>query len=242
MSTPASRLVVVEHDPRRIWRRMAAVALAWLLSLAATFFFVRESVAPGFTQLSRELGSARAELGEARKEVDRLERLVAVHQRGQQVAERANQELQEAVRNHQEELAGLRNDLGFFQRLMEGSTEQAGIGVHSLTLRATDDSRAFQYGLTLSQNVKRNRQATGRVEFSIGGSAGGRNIRLGQKELGGEDSAPAFAFRYFQQIDGLWMLPAGFLPATVKVKVISESGGSVEREFPWNEVLKKENG
>lgn len=242
MSTPTTRLVVVEHNPARRLRLGLTIGALWLGSLVSCYFFVRESIAPGFAQLSQELSRSRNALVEAQREAERLQRLLARHERGQQVAERANQDLQDSLRAQQEEVASLRNDLGFYQRLMEGGAQQAGIAVHSLTARATDQAGAVQYGLILSQNLKRNRQATGRVEISIGGSSQGRSIRLGAAELGAEPGGSAFAFKYFQQIDGLWMFPDGFTPATVKVRVLPEGGGNIEREFPWNEIYKKDNG
>lgn len=235
--TPSRRLRLVEDDPRRWWRVRLIVAALWLASLAATYLVLRATIAPQYAEVARELAQARRALTAADAEKSQLQRQLAQHERGEQVAERANQELQQALAARQEELASLRSDLGFYQRLMEGGAQQPGVSVHSLVLRPTDDPRTFQYALTLSQNLKRNRQASGTVEVSIGGADGERSVRLGLADLGGTGTTLDFSFKYFQQMAGLIMLPEGFKPASVRLKVLPEGSAVVEREFIWKDVV-----
>ncbi len=234
---PARRLRVIEEDPAHRWRARLVVAGLWLVSLALVWLWLRATIAPQFGEVSRELAQARRALAAAEVEKTQLQKRVSQHERGEQVARGANQELQQALAARQEEIASLRNDLSFYQRLMEGGAQQPGVSVHSLALRATDDPRAFQFALTLSQNLKRNRQASGTVELSISGANGQQNARLGLSELGGAGPALEFSFKYFQQLSGLIMLPEGFKPASVRLRVLPEGGGTVEREFMWKDVV-----
>lgn len=235
--TPGRRLRLIEDDPRRRWRWRLIVAVLWLGSLAATYLILRATIAPQFVEVSRELAQARRALAAADVEKQQLQRTAAQHQRGQQVADRANLELQQALAARQEEVASLRSDLSFYQRLMEGGAQQPGMSVHSLVLRKTDNARAFQFAVTLSQNLKRNRQASGTVELSISGEDGQRSARLGLAELGGTGPTMEFSFKYFQQLSGLIMLPEGFKPASVRLKVLPEGSNSIEREFMWKDVV-----
>lgn len=235
--SPGRRLRLVEEDPSARLRLRLVVALLWALSLAGTWLWLREAIAPQFAEVARELAEARRALAAAEVEKASLLQRVAQHERGEQVARGANQELQQALAARQEEIASLRNDLSFYQRLMEGGAQQPGLSVHSLALRATGDPRAFEYALTLSQNLKRNRQASGKVELLVGGSRGTENASLGLRDLGGSEAALEFSFKYFQQLNGLIMLPEGFRPATVRLRVQPEGGGGVEREFMWKDVI-----
>lgn len=235
--TPARRLRLVEDDPRLKWRWRLIIAALWLGSLAATYLLLRATIAPQFVEVSRELAQARRALAAADNEKLQLQRTAAQHERGQQVADRANQELQQALIARQEEIASLRSDLSFYQRLMEGGAQQPGMSIHSLALRKTDNARAFQFALTLSQNLKRNRQASGTVEISISGEDGQKSARLGLAELGGTGPTLEFSFKYFQQLSGLIMLPEGFKPASVRLKVLPEGSGPIEREFMWKDVV-----
>jgi hypothetical protein len=228
---------MVELDPRRPWRIGAVIAVLWAASLAGTYLWVRSTVVPQYASATAELANLRAQLSAAQVQIDVLQRQVAQHVRGEQVAERATQELQTALGARQEEIASLRNDLSFYQRLMEGGAQQPGVSVHSLSVRSTDDARAFQYALTLSQNLKRNRQASGKVEISISGASGQNNTRLDLSELGGASSTLQFSFKYFQQVAGLFMFPEGFKPASVKIRVLPEGSAPIEREFIWKDIV-----
>ncbi len=236
-AAPTRRLRFVEDDPRRLWRLRLIIAALWLASIAATYLTLRATIAPQYTKVAQELAQARRALVAADAEKLQLQRALAQHERGEQVAERANQELQQALANRQEEIASLRSDLGFYQRLMEGGAQQPGLSVHSLQLRRTDDANTFQFALTLSQNLKRNRQASGTVEISLSGVTGQNNTRLGLDELGGAGKTLDFSFKYFQQLAGLIMLPEGFKPASVRLRVLPEGGSAVEREFMWKDIV-----
>ncbi len=234
---PPRRLRVIEDDPRSAWRLRLILTALWLASIAATYLVLRETIAPQYAEVSHELAQARRALVAADAEKTQLQRQLAQHERGEQVAERANQELQQALAARQEEVASLRSDLGFYQRLMEGGAQQPGVSVHSLVMRPTDDPRAFQFALTLSQNLKRNRQASGTVELRISGADGQRSTQLGLAELGGTGKTLDFSFKYFQQLAGLIMLPDGFKPTSVRLRVLPEGSGPVEREFMWKDVV-----
>ena len=234
---PGRRLRLIEDDPRRRWRWRLIVGLLWAGSLVGTYLFLRATIAPKFVEVSRELAQARRGLSSAEAEKQQLQRAAARFERGEQVAQRAVQELQQALTARQEEIASLRNDLSFYQRLMEGGAQQPGMSIHSLVLRKTDNARAFQFALTLSQNLKRNRQASGTVELSISGEDGQSSARLGLAQLGGTGPTLEFSFKYFQQLAGLIMLPEGFKPASVRLKVTPEGSGPIEREFMWKDVV-----
>lgn len=233
------RTLLYEDDLRRNRRRRWLIALLWISSLVVLYLLMRYVMMPDFGQVASELAHTRRALLESRAEIEQLQQQLALHQRGEQVAENANKELQQALAGRQEEIASLRNDLSFFQRLMEGGAQQAGLAVHSLSLRATDDPRSFQFALTLSQNLKRNRQASGRVELFVSGANGEQSKRLGLDALGGTGPGLEFSFKYFQQLTGLIMLPEGFKPGSVSLKVIPEGGSPVEREFMWKDVIQQ---
>jgi hypothetical protein len=241
-SPVARRPQLVEHDPVRARRRTRVVALAWISSLALLYAGLMYFAYPDVDRLRAERDAARSTLAAAEERIAALEVDSARYMRGQQVAERANAELQQALEARQDEIAALRTDLGFYQRLMEGGSQQAGLTIHSLVLKPTDEPRAFHYTLTLSQNPSRNRQVKGAVEISVTGSSGEDGKRLDLAELGAESRSVAFSLRYFQRLSGVILLPGDFTPATVAVKVVPDSGAQLNREFTWGDVLDKEQG
>ena len=59
----------------------------------------------------------------------------------------------------------------------------------------------------------------------------------GLAELGGTGTSLDFSFKYFQQLVGLFMLPEGFKPASVRMRVLPEGSAPFEREFMWKDVV-----
>jgi hypothetical protein len=189
-SPAARRPQLVEQDPVRERRRKLSLSLAWIASLAALYLGLMHFAYPDVDRIRGERDTARAALEQAGEKIATLEAELARHMRGQQVAERAAAELQQALAARQDEIAALRTDLGFYQRLMEGGSQQAGLAIHSLVLKPTGEPRAFHYTLTLSQNPSRNRQVKGTVEISVAGASDGSSKRLDLAELGAEERAP----------------------------------------------------
>ncbi len=241
-SPVARRPQLVEHDPVRARRRTLVLALAWIGSLALLYLGLMHFAYPDVDRIRGERDAARSALADAEERIATLEADNARYMRGQQVAERAAAELQQALGARQDEIAALRTDLGFYQRLMEGGSQQAGLTIHSLVLKPTEEPRAFHYTLTLSQNPSRNRQVKGTVEISVAGSSSGNGKRLDLAELGAEARALPFSLRYFQRLSGVILLPGDFAPTTVAVKVMPGSGAQLSREFTWGDVLDKEQG
>ncbi len=237
MAAAAPRLIVVENDPSRLWRVRIVLAAIWIGSLLAVYYWVRATSTPGLATAQADLRSVKSELRVALEQVDLLKQEVARHQRGEQVAESAQSELQASLSARQDEIASLRADLNFFERLMEGGQQRPGLAIHSLQIARGNDPRAFQFSLTLSQNLKRNRPAAGIASISISGAQGDKSERLSLSQLGHEGDALKFSFKYFQQLAGLVTLPENFRPMAIRVRLNPEDGVVVEREFVWADVL-----
>ncbi len=88
--------------------------------------------------------------------------------------------------------------------------------------------------MTLTQNLNRGAISRGELRFSIEGVSGGRMRSLPWSELLQVADAPGqdFSFRYFQQLEGSVVLPAGFTPQRVKVQLRAD-GATVDQAFPW---------
>jgi hypothetical protein len=241
MTASAPRLVVVENNPKRVWRIRLLIAALWIGSLLVSWYWVRAVTTPGLAQAESEIRRLSAELSQRDDEVERLKTEVARFQRGEQVAESATGELQNALLARQEEISSLRADLNFFERLMEGGQQRPGLSIHSLQLAGAGDPRAFQFALTLSQNLKRNRPASGIASLTISGTRADKSERLTLADLGQDSDALSFNFKYFQQLAGLVTLPEGFRPMAVRVRLKPEDGAVVEREFLWSEVIDQDD-
>jgi hypothetical protein len=207
--------------------------VAWLGSLWLVFDLTRRYAAPDLEHTETQLELARSELAELQQRVDRLRQRNTVARRSDEVSRAANQALQETLSERDREIAALRADTAFYERLVGGSAQRQGLAVHSLNLVPTGDG-AWRYTLTLTQNLKKASVSKGDVTLRVDGVRDGKLSTLAWSDLLQlPDAAPqTFSFKYFQQLEGSVMLPSGFTPHRVRVQLRSD-GRQSEQVFPW---------
>jgi hypothetical protein len=226
-------LVIRRHDPAQQRRVRLLVAAMWLGSLLIVAGLV------AILGSRARVPDHAAELAVALKEVDALKTRVAMLTRSEQVAKAALADVQQTLRDREEEVDGLRADLAFYGRLVGGGKRE-GLAVHALQIAPVKDSQAWNFTATLTQNFKRGEEIKGRLALSVEGIAAGKLQTLDWTSLSqGQSSGIVYGFKYFQQVSGTIMLPAGFAANRVVVRAEGE-GGRVEQEFSWKDAIKGE--
>ncbi|ODU43371.1 DUF6776 family protein [uncultured Aquimonas sp.] len=231
-----SPFVIVPRAASTRRRRWPLLGLLWLLSLAAVGWGVdhwRQRAASGAEASPEEL---RQMVGDLQGRLDNLRQRNVILKRSDDISREANQQLQRDIADRDERIASLEADVAFYERLVGGSAQRQGLSIHSLGLQA-EPSGAWLFRLTLTQNVKKTQLSRGQARLAIEGVQDGRMRELGWADLTQND-APGleFAFKYFQQVEGNVMLPAGFTPHRIKVSVDGEAGRA-ERSFAWTDVI-----
>ena len=237
-SKPAT-LVVRRHDPRRARVVALLIALAWLLTLVAAWTLATRRAAPEFERLEAQHRALTAELARARGELDKSREAEARANRSDQVSRTANETLEADLRERAEEIALLRADLAFYERLVGGRGPRQGLTVHQFALRTIGESRGYAFRLTLAQNLKKAAYVTGELALVVDGVRGSRLETLNWAALS-QSEAPAplgFKFKYFQQVDGSLMLPEGFQPNRVTISARTEDGEEVKQAIAWKDAL-----
>ncbi len=214
---------------------MLAIAIVWLLTLVGAFVL-------GGYYLKRDAhhGVQAAELSGLKNDKDALLQRVVVLERAAQVAHTATAGLQQALRDRQEEIAGLRADLAFYSRLTDGSGKPEGLNVHGVQINAGRGSRVYDFSVTLTQTLRTGPVSKGHVNLSVSGVRDGKLTTLSWTELAPNQPKVGlpFSFKYFQQVTGAIMLPAGFSPNRIRVVAdASNNRGHVAQEFAWADAL-----
>lgn len=189
---------------------------------------------------------ARAQLARAREDVatqaqalEELRQRVATLTRSDQISRDANRELQRTLAERDEELAGLRADVAFYERLVGATAQRRGLNVHGLHMQA-QAAGVWHFTGTLTQNLNRDAVSPGSMSLVIEGSRGGRLQRLDWPSLRQQPNAPGvpYSFKYFQQVEGDVFLPPGLVPARVTVRLAPKGGAVVEQSFTWLEATR----
>jgi hypothetical protein len=225
-SLPAAPAVAQAAGRRPWWRALVFVAAlgfgAWGLW---TTFAPAGDVTPPAGQRAR---------------VDALEQQVATLKRSDQISRDANRDLQGTLAERDEEIAGLRADVAFYERFVGATGQRRGLTVHTLHLQP-QSGQAWHFTATLTQNLNRGSVSSGQVTLSVEGTRGGKLQKLSWAELRQQPDAAgiAYSFKYFQEIGGDLVLPAGYQPLRVVVRLAPKSGTAVEQSFPWADATRR---
>ena len=236
-SRPPPRYVVRPHDAVSQRRRMLWLGVAWLGSLILVAV-VTALLSGAWQSVGPSLADRRA-LRALTAENEQLKQQVANVQRSQQVGDVANQALRKTISQRDEEISGLRADLGFYSRLVGGDAQREGLKVQEVSLQPVTHSSAWNLTISLTQNVKRDDDTSGATIVTVEGLRNNKVVQLDWATLGdaAEKNGIPFRFRYFQQLHSTIALPADFRPTSLHVTVRPANGDAVSRTVTWNDAL-----
>ena len=235
MSAPVpSRFRIVPRDVA-VRRRGTSLllGLAWLASLGAVWFVASHTAAPRLAQADAARVRAEQALQAAKAEARTLRQRESTLARSDQISRAANAEVQDALAERDEEIAALRADVAFYERLVGSTSQRKGLSVHVAEF-APEAGGTWRYQIMLTQTLNRGAISQGQMRFRVEGVRDGKLAAVQWDELHQQRGAPGqtYSFRYFQQLDGNVMLPHGFTPQRVKVTLNGEDA-AVEQAFDW---------
>ena len=223
----------LEHPPGSV-RDIGHPRFALLLLVLAALAF-------GGWGLWRAYGPQPANAGDRLRSqashIDALEQEVATLKRSDQISRQANTDLQGTLAERDEEIASLRADIAFYERFVGATAQRHGLSVHDLKIAPQRDPQLWHFVATLTQNLNRGAVNRGRLLLAVEVSDGGRMQKLDWGELRQQRDAPGieYSFKYFQQVEGDLVLPAGVKPVRVVARLVPASGAAVEQSFTWSE-------
>lgn len=200
-------------------------------------------LAPSSGDTRGRLAAAERQLAVAKAYIEEQEQQVATLKRSDQISRDANRDLQGALAEREEEIAGLRADVAFYERLVGATGQRRGLSVHALRLEA-QGADAWHFAATLTQNLNRGAVSSGQMTLAVEGTQAGKLRKLAWADLRRQPQAPplAYSFKYFEQVEGDVFLPAGFTPVRVEVRLQPRSGGSVTESFTWADATRDSGG
>ncbi|MGQ4582655.1 DUF6776 family protein [Lysobacter sp. F60174L2] len=225
--------------PARNWRIALVVAIA--LALAFGGWGLWRVLSPASTDIRAQLADSEAAREQLQSEHEELQQRVATLGRSDQISREANRELQGTLAERDEEIAGLRADVAFYERLVGATAQRHGLSVHALAMQSQSvqarDGTAWHFKTTLTQNLNRGAVSAGQLTLEVEGTNGGKLQTLDWDALRQQPDSDgvAYSFKYFQQVEGDVFLPEGFSPVRVTVHLEPRSGAAIEHSFTWAE-------
>lgn len=220
LSISAPRMTVRSHVPWPLRWAAAAVALGFSGALALWAF----EIGKGLTGLDRPVSSGTATAGQLRQQLDELrrdrERAESIANTADSLlrAERATQQrLAEQVKALEMENQALKDDLGFFERLLPVAGE--GLSVRGLQAHLPAQGQLRYQLLVMQQGGRALPDFRGRYEVLVSGLMEGRPWRMP-----GPAVARPLQLKQYQRIDGVVEYPSTATVKQVEVRVMDEQG------------------
>ncbi|WP_225876287.1 DUF6776 family protein [Lysobacter solisilvae (ex Woo and Kim 2020)] len=218
---------------------MLVLLLVFIAALAFGGWGLWQLFSPTSGDPRAQIAALRRENANLRDDAEQLQQRVATLTRSDQISRDANRDLQGAIADRDEEVAGLRADVAFYERLVGATAQRHGLSVHALRMQQ-QNGPAWHFTGTLTQNLNRGAISEGVLTLSIEGTREGKLQKLAWTDLRQQSAAPGvvYSFKYFQQVEGDVFLPAGVTPAKVTVRLQPRSGAAIEQSFTWAEALR----
>ncbi|VAX12716.1 hypothetical protein MNBD_GAMMA24-1684 [hydrothermal vent metagenome] len=171
------------------------------------------------------------------QDVDSLREQKALLERAAQIKREAYAELDTTLKELQGEILELKEELAFYRGIVSPQDASSGLHLQRFKIEPNGESRHYRYKLVLTQVLKNDRLAMGKVRLSIDGMIHQQMRTLKLKELSEKRANELdYRFKYFQKLEGNLKLPQGFTPFRIKVQIIprNRKRNSIEKTINWS--------
>lgn len=170
-------------------------------------------------------------------EIVSLKEEVALLETNRDIDREAYKEVDASLIALQAKIQEQKDAIAFYRGIVSPEDGTAGLKVQDLELTRGDTERAYNVRLVLVQSLKHDRNVTGDVSLSVEGEQGGEAATYAYSQLLPDkaDSSWPFSFRYFQDFDREIVLPDGFTPERITIRVRSKTRSidSIEETYSW---------
>lgn len=228
-------LVVKPHHP---WKtRLLGLLIILALGIGGWSLFEYGRFSAGFDSSEAHQRSAAWEEKKSSLEdsITQLRAEKAVLERASQIEREAYGELDGTLRQLQSEILELKEELAFYRGIVSPRDAARGLRLQNVKLESNGQPQGYRYKVILTQVLKNDRVAYGRVNFTVEGILNGVSTNLDISELTEKSVKELnYRFTYFQSLEGNIKLPKGFQPIRVRLEIL-----------PWgrheDEILKSIN-
>jgi len=232
-------LIVRQNRPYQIMVAVILLAImvtttVWFLLDESHLAFIRTRVSLG--QETRRLTDENRALEMKNKDLN--ERIVML-ERSTQIDNEAAAELHDEMKKLQDEIYNLKEELSFYQGIITTTGSAEGLKIQGMHVEKLPETDHYHFKIILTHIAQGDMVAEGNVDMTLDGMQNGaaRELNLTELLLNPRQDM-SFKFRNFKRLEGNMILPEGFTPYRVNIKLQPKDAKSsiVKKVFNWSEM------
>ena len=229
------QLIVREHDPLKRWVLIVALVFAVVAGGFLIYDYGRSRANLDLTSLENDRELMHEKNEKLTNELDSLQQKLVASKRSSEIEQQAYSEVDDSLRDLQSEILELKQEVAFYRSIVAPRESSRGLRIQRFKITPAAQDKTFRYKLVLTQVIKNNRITRGEVEIQIEGVQNGkhRTMNLTEVSIKKKKKFP-FKFKYFQNFEGDLIIPDGFVPSRVNIKVKSNRV-SLNKTFSWSD-------
>jgi hypothetical protein len=198
-----------------------AIMLGFGSAMSLWAFDLGKSLAGFDNGTKEELARLRAEASQLREERDKAQSVVNTSTSLITTEKAAQQRMHAQIKSLEAENRALRDDLGFFEKLIPSNASAEGVAIRGLQAEVVGASQ-LKWQVLVIQPVKNAPEFRGKLEMNIAGTLGGKPWTMPLPGGG----IQTLQFRQYRRVEGMVDLPPEAVVKNVSAKVVE---GTVTR-------------
>jgi hypothetical protein len=193
---------------------VVAIVLGFCGAIALWAFEFGKSIAGLDTGAKEELIRLRADAEKLKEERDKAQSVINTSTSLITAEKAAQDKLAAQIKSLEAENRQLRDDLGFFEKLMPASGGE-GVAIRGLNAEVLTAGTQLKWQVLLIQPVKNPREFSGKLEVKLAGTLNGKPWMMDLP-----DGPQPIAFRQYRRVEGMVDLPPQAVVKNVSAKVV----------------------
>lgn len=235
-----AHLIIKHHRPYQI----VAIAIVISLVISTTLWFLLDESHWSYIKTRVSIGQESKRLWSENRDLvtenKRLREQAIMLERTAQIDSQVAAELHEEMKKLQDEIYTLKGELEFYQAIMTATSSTPGLSIQGMQIDRLPLDNNYRFKLILTHVAKSDKVAEGTVEISLEGLQNGvaKILNITDVVLNPVMDL-SFNFKNFKRFEGNIMLPEGFAPHRVIVRLQPKDTklSKIKRVFDWSEML-----
>ncbi|MBC5764908.1 DUF6776 family protein [Ramlibacter albus] len=211
LTISAPRMAVRSAMPWPIRWAMAAIVLGFCAAIALWAFELGKDIAGLDTGAKEELVRLRADMAKMREERDKAQSILNTSASLITTEKAAQERLTAQIKQLEAENRALRDDLGFFEKLIPSSGAE-GVAIRGLQAEVMAGGQ-LKWQVLVIQPVKNAPEFRGKIELSLSGTMGGKPWTM-------PVAGSPLQVRQYRRVEGMVDIPPTAIVKNVSAKVL----------------------